>query len=149
MLWAILFESHPQAKTAFKADLAARKAGLVQSRPYVGRPGVSYHVWSIKSLNRLAQEMAPVVAATLAEKETFTVLLADEVAAIRFYGNDNLPEVIPASEIKRSVRYDITTTVNVLYSGWRHALAYDEMIENDLVFASTPKAGDMFAGVFE
>ncbi|WP_170573648.1 hypothetical protein [Ruegeria atlantica] len=149
MLWALLFEHHPAAKVAFQADLDARKAGIVQARPFLRRPGVSYHSWSIKSLNKLAQEMAPAISANLQKGETFTVLLAIEVAAIRFYAGDKAPEIISASEIKTISDYDVTTTVNVLHSGWRHSLAYEAMVENDLLVLATPEAGETVAGLFD
>ncbi|WP_170329841.1 hypothetical protein [Ruegeria arenilitoris] len=148
LLWALLFEHHPEAKVAFQADLDGRKAGIVQARPFLGRPGVSYHSWSIKSLNKLAQEMAPSISANLREGETFTVLLAIEVAAIRFRGGDSAPEIISAAQIKTISEYDVTTTVNVLHSGWRNSLAYDAMVENDLLILATPEAGETIASLF-
>ncbi|MES0827711.1 hypothetical protein [Ruegeria sp. SCP11] len=149
MLWALLFEHHPEAKIAFRADMAARKAGIVQARPFVGTRGVSYHSWSLKSLNRLAHEMAPEISANLSEEDTFTVLLAIEVAAIRFHGGDKAPEIISASQIKTISDYDVTTTVNVLHSGWRHSLDYDAMVENDLIVLANPDAGETIASLFD
>ncbi|WP_171127192.1 MULTISPECIES: hypothetical protein [unclassified Ruegeria] len=146
--WAMLFERHPEAKVAFMADMAARKTGLVQARPYLKRPGISYHSWSVKSLNRLAQEMAPTVAANLKDGGTLTVLLAIEVAAIRFYSDDRAPDILTAAELKTISDYNVTTTVNVLYSGWRHALNFDSMVENDLLIVSQLQAGDTLIGVF-
>ncbi len=148
MQWAMLFERHPEAKVAFTADLAARTSGLVQARPYVKRPGVSYHAWSVRSLNRLAQEMAPSISANLQRGETLTVLLAIEVAAIRFHSGDRVPEILAASELKTILDYDIITTVNVLHSGWRHDLTFDAMVENELLVISQSRSGETLSGVF-
>ncbi|WP_170482558.1 hypothetical protein [Ruegeria arenilitoris] len=146
--WAMLFERHPEAKAAFTADLEARTSGLVQARPYIKRPGVSYHAWSVKSLDRLAQEIAPSISANLEQGEKLTVLLAIEVAAIRFHSGDRAPEIFTAAELKTISDYDVTTTVNVLYSGWRHDLDFDSMLENELLVISQSQAGETLSEVF-
>ncbi len=148
MQWAMLFERHPDAKVAFTADLAGRTSGIVQARPYLKRPGISYHAWSVKSLNRLAQEMAPAVSATLQEGESLTVLLAIEVAAIRFHSGGRAPEILAAAELKTISDYDVTTTVNVLHSGWRHGLTFDSMVENKLLLISHSRSADTLSEVF-
>ncbi len=146
--WAMLFERHPEAKVAFTADMEARSSGLVQARPYLRRPGISYHSWSVQSLNQLAQEMAPSVASSLQDGDTLTILLAIEVAAIRFHGGDRAPEVLAASELKTISNYDVTTTVNVLHSGWRHDLEFAAMVENELLIISQHQAGKTLSAVF-
>lgn len=148
MQWAMLFERHPEAKVAFTADLAARTSGLVQARPYSKRPGVSYHTWSVNSLDRLAQEMAPSISAYLEKGESLTVLLSIEVAAIRFHSGDLAPEIVTAAELKTISDYDATTTVNVLYSGWRHDLDFDSVLENELLIISQPQAVETLSAVF-
>lgn len=148
MQWAMLFERHPEAKVAFAADLAARTSGLIQARPYTEQPGISYHSWSIKSVNKLALELAPSISANLQEGETLTVLLAIEVAAIRFHSGDRAPEVVTAADLKSISDYDATTTVNVLHSGWRHDLKLDSMLENELLVISGPQAVETLSAVF-
>jgi hypothetical protein len=148
MQWAMLFERHPEAKVAFTADLAARTSGLVQARQYIKMPGVSYHSWSVKSLDRLAHEMAPSISANLQEGETLNVLLAIEVAAIRFHSGDRAPEIVSAAELKTISDYDVITTVNVLYSGWNHDLDYDSMLENELLVISKAQAVETLSAVF-
>ena len=59
-----------------------------------------------------------------------------------------MPQIIPASQIKTISDYDVTTTVNVLHSGWRHALSYESMIENDLMIVPEPQARVTISGVF-
>ena len=175
LLWAMLFDRFPVAERVFKAELEARRLGDVRARTYTARPGTPYHVWSFRSLERLARDMNAAVTAELAPEETLTVLVADEVAVVRFTGGAARAEVFSSAAIatlatqsrpsSRSTSIgmlkaasrtsqnhlgsiDVYMTLNALYSGWRHGLTYERMNELGLIFIKDSKKLQIISGVF-
>jgi len=131
LLWAMLFAKVPEAKVVYEAELAARTEGLITSRVYDARPGQAYHLWSKAWIMDLAKEMQPTVENRLEPGQSLTILLADEVAAIRFSHEAGL-EFVPAAGLGRIERYDLITSTNALKSVWRDGLSYEEMLTFDL-----------------
>lgn len=134
LLWAMLFAKVPEAKVVYEAELAARADGLITARVYDARPGEAYHIWSKSWILDLAEEMQPTVRGLLAPGETLTILLADEVAAIRF-SNEAGVGFVPAAALRNVERYDMITSTNALKSVWRDGLSYGELVELELAWS--------------
>ena len=148
LLWAMLFKKVPEAKVVFEAELAARADGLITARIYDAKPGQAYHQWSRAWLLDLGEEMLPVVSGMLAPGENLTILLADEVAALRF-SHETGVEFLPAAGLRSIERYDLITSINALKSAWRDGLSYSEMLKQDLAWSATGgEATVTLAGVF-
>ncbi len=146
LLWAMLFAKVPEARIVHEAELAARADGLITARVYNARPGQAYHLWSKAWIMDLAREMQPTVESRLAREQSLTILLADEVAAIRF-SRDSGVEFVPAAGLGRIEHYDLITSTNALKSVWRDGLSFDEMLTFDL--ARTQKnESDQFLKAF-
>lgn len=126
LLWKMLFDKVPAAKTVYEAELAARTMGVVEARVYDAVLGQSYHIWSKAWLMTLALERQPVIAEVLEPGQSVTILLADEVAALRFTKGED-PDFIPASGLEAIENFDLITTINALNSAWRHGLTYEKM----------------------
>lgn len=139
MLWAMLFKKVPEAKAVYDAELTARADGHLTARVYDARPGETYHQWSKAWLLDLAAEMQPTFQARLEPGATITILLADEVAAMRFAGGEDA-RLIPAGRLMEIDRYDLVTTINALKAVWRDGLAYRELLALDLA-TGTGQAG--------
>ena len=92
--------------------------------------------WSRDWLIALAEEMQVSVDGVLKPGETMTILLADEVAALRFTGGAE-PAFIPSAGLSRVDQFDLITTINALNGAWRHGLSYDDMIALDLASPKT------------
>lgn len=131
MLWALLFKKVPDAKLVYDAELDARADGHLTARIYDAPPGETYHQWSKAWLLELAAEMQPAFQSRLDPGASVTILLADEVAALRFAGGE-APRLIPAGGLKDFERYDLVTTINALKAVWRDGLAYRELLALDL-----------------
>ncbi|MEM8701996.1 MAG: hypothetical protein AAGF82_09245, partial [Pseudomonadota bacterium] len=108
LLWAMLFAKVPEAKVVYEAELAARADGLITARIYNARPGQAYHLWSKAWIMDLAREMQPTVESRLGPDQSLTILLADEVAAIRFTRAQGV-EFVPAAGLGRIGNYDLIT----------------------------------------
>ncbi|MES0880351.1 hypothetical protein [Roseibium sp. SCP14] len=134
LLWAMLFARVPEAKIVYEAELAARAEGLVTARVYDAEVGQPYHVWSKAWIMTLAEEMQPAVNKVLDKEETFTILLADEVAALRFSRYAS-PEFVPAAVLTSVRQFDVITTINALNGAWRHGLSLEDLTTSDLVWA--------------
>ena len=80
----------------------------------------------------LAEDMRPAVAEVLEPGETITILLADEVAALRFT-RGAAPDFIPAGALNAIDNFDLITTINALNGAWRNGISYEKMIALDLV----------------
>lgn len=135
LLWAMLFARVPEAKTVYEAELAAREDGLVTARVYDAGTGQPYHLWSKKWILELAKEMQPKVRRALAPGEDLTILLADEVAAIRFSHQAGV-EFVPSAGLRHVEHYDLITSINALQSVWRDELSYAETVERNLVWSA-------------
>ena len=131
MLWAMLFAKVPEAKVVYQAELAARARGEIEARIYEPKPGQAYHTWSKAWLMTLAEDMRPAVAGVLEPGETITILLADEVAALRFT-RGAAPDFIPSGGLNAIGSFDLITTINALNGAWRHGLSYEKMMALDL-----------------
>ncbi|MEO0980546.1 MAG: hypothetical protein AAFY24_25005 [Pseudomonadota bacterium] len=146
LLWAMLFAKVPEAKVVYEAELAARADGLITARIYDARPGQAYHHWSRAWIMDLAREMQPTVESRLGPDQSLTILLADEVAAVRFTHETGV-EFVPAAGLGRIERYDLITSTNALKSVWRDGFSYEEMLTFDL--ARTPEhTSDHFVKAF-
>lgn len=146
LLWAMLFAKVPEARIVYEAELAARADGLITARVYNARPGQAYHLWSKAWILDLAREMQPTIESRLEREQSLTILLADEVAAIRF-SRDAGVEFVPAAGLGRIAHYDLITSTNALKSVWRDGLSFDEMLTFDL--ARTQKnQSDQFLKAF-
>lgn len=141
LMWMVLCRSVPGSEAVHKAELAARQKGLVKARTYTAEPGVPYHTWSQRSIERLFNAAAPALLQSLEPGETLTVLLVDEVAAVRFTGGADDAEFLWSSNIPRASGIDIVTTVNAFYSGREHGLAVTDMAELGLTSVSSTAAG--------
>nr|WP_319385852.1 hypothetical protein [uncultured Roseibium sp.] len=146
LLWAMLFAKVPEAKVVYEAELAARGDGLITARVYDARPGQAYHLWSKAWIMDLAREMQPIVESRLEQGQTLTILLADEVAVIRFSREAGV-EFVPAAGLRQIERYDLITSVNALKSVWRDGLSFDEMLSFDLA-RTQQHASDQVLKVF-
>ncbi len=140
LMWMVLYRSVPGSEAVHKAELAAREDGMVQSRSYTAEPGVPYHVWSQRSIERLFGAAAPGVFQSLAPGETLTILLVDEVAAVRFTGGADEAEFLWSSNLPRASGIDVLTTVNAVYSGWEHGLTVTDMADLGLVSVTSTAA---------
>ncbi|WP_422376610.1 hypothetical protein [Roseibium sp.] len=147
LLWAMLFKKVPEAKMVFEAELAARADGLITARVYDAKPGQPYHQWSRAWLLDLGAEMQTTVTGMLAPGEDLTILLADEVAALRFSHEAGV-EFVPAAGLRAIERYDLITSINALKSVWRDGLSYSEMLEQDLAWSADGGEEVTLAGVF-
>jgi len=136
LLWAMLFAKVPEAKVVYEAELEARGKGLITARVYDAKPGQAYHQWSRAWLLDLGGEMQPVVTGMLTPGEDLKILLADEVAALRFSKEQGV-EFVPASGLRLREHYDLTTSINALKSVWRDGLSYGEMLSQDLALSAT------------
>lgn len=146
LLWAMLFAKVPEAKVVYEAELAARADGLISARIYDARPGEAYHIWSKAWIMDLAREMQPTVDSGLEPGQSLTILLADEVAAIRFSREAGV-EFVPAAGLGRISHYDLITSTNALKSVWRDGLSYEEMLTFDLARTQEHKS-DQFLKAF-
>ncbi|WP_306141203.1 hypothetical protein [Roseibium sp. MMSF_3412] len=146
LLWAMLFAKVPEAKVVYEAELAARADGLITARVYDARPGEAYHLWSKAWIMDLAKEMQPTVENRLEPGQSLTILLADEVAAVRFSREAGV-EFVPAAGLGRIARYDLITSTNALKSVWRDGLSYEEMLTFDLARTQENKS-DQFLKAF-
>ncbi|MEP1573914.1 hypothetical protein [Roseibium album] len=135
LLWAMLFAKVPEAKLVYEAELAARAEGLITARVYGARTGQPYHLWSKKWILELAKEMQPKVRRALAPGEGLTILLADEVAAIRFSHEAGV-EFVPPAGLRHVEHFDLITSINALKSVWRDELSYAETVERNLVWSA-------------
>lgn len=146
LLWAMLFAKVPEARVVYEAEVAARAQGVITARDYDARPGQAYHVWSKAWIMDLAREMQPTVESRLEPGQSLTILLADEVAVLRFSREAGV-EFVPAAGLRQIERYDLITSVNALKGVWRDGLSFDEMLSFDL--ARTQKhASDQALKVF-
>jgi len=133
LLWAMLFAKVPEAKVVYEAELNARAEGLITARVYDAQPGQAYHQWSRAWILDLAREMQPDVQKTLVPGQTLTILLADEVAAVRFSPGAP-PEFVPAAGLRGLHHYDLVTSINALKSVWRDGLSYQDLMDHDLAW---------------
>lgn len=135
IMWAMLFAKVPEAKMVYEAELSARADGLVTARVYNAKPGQPYHLWSKAWIMELAAEMQAGIRNKLEGGAQLTVLLADEVAALRFTSGRE-PQFIPAAGLRTIERFDLITTTNALKSVWRDGLSRDELFARDLAWRS-------------
>ncbi len=132
LLWAMLFAKVPEAQIVYEAELAARENGEVEARVYEAKPGQTYHSWSKAWLLELAEDVQPAMNGVLEPGQTFTILLADEVAALRFTSGA-APDFVPAGGLNAIGNFDLSTTINALNSAWRQGLSYEKLIALDLI----------------
>ena len=135
LLWAMLFAKVPDAKVVYEAELTARAEGHVTARVYNAKPGQPYHQWSKAWILELASEMQPEIQKNLDAGEQITVLLADEVAVLRFSSGEPV-KFIPPAGLRNIERFDLITTTNALKSVWRDGLTYSEFLARDLARGS-------------
>ena len=147
MLWAMLFAKVPEAKLVYESELSARAEGEVEARIYDAKPGQAYHAWSKAWLLGLAEDMQPEMDQVLAPGEALTILLADEVAVLRFTGGGE-PEFISSAGLHRFEAFDLVTTINALNGAWRHGLPYEKMIALELISLGKPSSDTRFAALF-
>ena len=147
LLWAMLFAKVPDAKIVYEAELAARSDGVLKARVFDGKPGQPYHVWSKKWVMTLATEMQPLMNAALENGDTFTILLADEVAALRFVKNAD-PVFVPAASLRGTDSYDAITTINALNSAWRYGLSYQQLLRLNLVLSDGQRSDERLTMLF-
>lgn len=148
LLWAVLFARVPEAKQVFDADLAAREAGSLQARVFdTPNAGVDYHRWSMRWLDDAAQTLNASVVVELREGESVTILLADEVAALRFERSVK-PKVISAAGLDFAEGFDAITTINALESGMNHGLTSEQMIDQGVLFPVDSNRQRIIASLF-
>ena len=147
LLWKMLFDKVPEAKSVYEAELTARAMGLVKARVYAAEIGQTYHTWSKDWLMTLAMERQSAITEVLEPGQSVTILLADEVAALRFTESED-SEFIPASNLDAIDNFDLITTINALNSAWRHGLSYEKMNALGLILhmesASNPDPAVLF-----
>lgn len=147
LIWAMLFAQVPEAKVVYEAELSARADGELEARVYEAKPGQVYHMWSRSWLIALAEEMQPAMDRVLAPDEALTILLADEVAALRFTEGGE-PEFISAAGLRHIEAFDLVTTINALNGAWRHGLPYEKMIALSLISPGRPNSDTRIATIF-
>ncbi len=147
LLWAMLFAKVPEAKIVYEAELAARENGEVEARVYKAKPGQTYHTWSKAWLLELAEDIQHAMGGVLEPGQTFTILLADEVAALRFT-SDAAPDFVPAGGLNAIDNFDLITTINALNSAWRQGLSYERLIALDLISAGKSISDSRLAVLF-
>lgn len=147
LLWAMLFKKVPEAKVVFEAELVAREEGLITARVYDAKPGQPYHLWSTAWILDLAGEMQPVVKAMLAPGDDVTILLADEVAVLRFSSKAGA-ELLPLANLNEAEGYDVITSINALKSLWRDGLTYQEASAQNLMLAQDKNVHRQWAEAF-
>lgn len=148
LLWAMLFARVPEAKTVFDADFDARKAGGLRARVFKPQGfGIDYHVWSMAWLENAADILQPSIQRQLTDGQSITILLADEVAAVRFE-HDAEPKVMSASALDFASGFDAITTINALESGLNFGFSAEQMIEMGVLALTKPEENTVLAGLF-
>lgn len=135
LLWAMLFKQVPEAKVVFEAELAARTEGVITARDYDAEPGQSYHLWSRAWLMDLGNEMQPVMNDMLAPGEDLTILLADEVAVLRF-SKEDVVQLVPVAGRHEFAGHDLITSINALKGIWRDGLSSHEGFSRNLLLTA-------------
>ncbi len=132
LIYALLFSKHPQAETAYKSNLEARRANLYQAPTFPATPGMTYHRWSFSRaeavLARFHERMGR-SAAVQDEAPDVTIMLADEVYVAYLSAGAEGPQ-LEQSFLGFQSRPGVVfyTTVNALAAlnegqiGWQQAM---------------------------
>ncbi|PRY19539.1 hypothetical protein CLV78_12128 [Aliiruegeria haliotis] len=148
LLWAALFSRVPEAKAVYDADLAARQDGAMRARVFENPSnGLDYHRWSINWIQDAAVKLDETVQPLLPDGGDFVVLLADEVAAIRFEQGAE-PKVISAAALDIAAGFDAITTINALESGLNHGLTALQMTELGVLSVTANRRQQVVASLF-
>lgn len=133
LLYAILFSKYPEAKVVFNSELEERKQGLWSDPVFPGTPGLNYHAWALRETTEIATAINETISSRLPDGESFTVLLADDVHAIRFSPNQQAPEVLSMQALVKVPKFDAYTTTGALRALQQKRLDWDEAVRLKLV----------------
>lgn len=148
LLWTMLFARVPEAQQVFDADTAARRAGTLHGRVFnPSIPGIDYHRWSMAWLDDAANTMNDSIVSSLAEGESITILLADEVAAMHFQPGV-APTVISAAGLNFADGFDVITTINALESGLNYGLSATRMIDQGVLVSMDTHRDSIIVNLF-
>lgn len=148
LLRAMLFARVPEAQQVFDADTAARRAGTLHGRVFnPSNPGTDYHRWSMIWLDGAANTLNASIVSGLAEGESITILLADEVAAMRFQSGA-APTVISAAGLSFAGGFDAITTINALESRLNYGLSAAQMIDQGVLVTTGARPNLIIENLF-
>lgn len=133
LLYAILFSRYPDAKVAYDAEIEGRKAGLLGERGFSGTSALQYHQWSLKNAAKTVAALNPTIVDGLERTQTITIVLADEVRAVRFSPESEAARMMPLRELDRETAIDAFTTTNTLRAIQAGEIDWHAAIENKLV----------------
>ena len=133
LLYAMLFSKYPDAKTVYDAELEGRKNGLLSVPVFPGTPGLGYHAWALRETTDVATAMNATITSALPDGESFTVLLADDVHAVRFSANQQAPEILSMQAMGWGLKFDAYSTTSALRAIQEKRLDWDEAVRLKLV----------------
>ena len=133
LLYAMLFSKYPDAKTVINSEMEWRNNGLLNDPVFPGTPGLSYHAWALRETMDIAAAMNTRISSRLPEGESFTVLLADDVHAIRFSAYQQAPKIISMQGFGKDLDFDAYSTTSALRAIQEKRLDWDKALRLKLV----------------
>jgi hypothetical protein len=142
LIYGFLFAKHPEARVAYKAELAARSDGLYEVAQFPNQPGLSYHKWSFSraeaALDRVHERLRRHALAR-GDEVSANLMLADEVYIAKVSTTADGPHFTKSlTGLQESPRVDVYTTVNALLALEHGKLDWRKAVELGLV---VPAAG--------
>ncbi len=152
LIYGFLFAKHPEARIAYKAELAARKDGLYQAAQFPDQPGLSYHKWSFgraeAALNRVHERLRRHVSADGGELSA-NLMLADEVYVAEISTSADAPRFTKSlTGLQQSPRVDAYTTVNALLALENGNVDWQKALDRGLVLPASETTNAQLENVF-
>ena len=152
LIYSFLFAKHPEARVAYKAELAARRDGLYEAAQFPNRPGLSYHKWSFgraeAALDRVHERLRRHVSADGGELSA-NLMLADEVYVAEVSTSADAPRFTKSlTGLQQSPRVDAYTTVNALLALEDGNLNWQKALELGLVVPAAGTNSGRFEDIF-
>ena len=152
LIYSFLFAKHPEARVAYKAELAARRDGLYEAAQFPSQPGLSYHKWSFgraeAALDRVHERLRRHVSADGGELSA-NLMLADEVYVAEVSTSADAPRFTKSlTGLQQSPSVDAYTTVNALLALEDGNLNWQTALELGLVVPAAGTNSGHFADIF-
>lgn len=152
LIYSFLFAKHPEAGTAYRAELAARKDGLYEAAKFPSQAGLTYHKWSFgrasTALERVHERLRH-HASTPTSEVSANLMLADEVYVVELSTASDGPRFTKSfTGREQGPRIDAYTTVNALIALEDGKLDWHEAIERGLVVPASGTTNAQLEDVF-
>jgi hypothetical protein len=152
LIYGFLFAKHPEARVAYKAELAARKDGLYEAAQFPNQPGLSYHKWSFgraeAALDRVHERLRR-QASVGGDEVSANLMLADEVYVAEISTTSDAPRLTKSlTGLQQSPSVDAYTTVNALLALEDGTVDWQKALDRGLVVPASGTTNAQLEDVF-